>query len=230
MNYYQRQKHNNLKTICAILLIACVILVVNTTLMTYKFFEATRKADELTDMINTQEYIIRQQTKTIQNTRLELDKAKQDLEKSKKENTDLQGLLDKLSLKKTEYGKIDLAAAKEFKVTAYDLSVASCGKSITSRGYGQTRSGYNLSSRTREGAMTIAVDPRVIPLGSRVLVVFKDKKYQRYNGVYTARDTGGAVKGNHIDLFMGDFKNNKESKVVNDFGVTKASVQIIKKS
>lgn len=39
---------------------------------------------------------------------------------------------------------------------------------------------------------TIAVDPRVIPYGTRVMI----------NGiVYTAEDRGGGVKGNHIDIF-----------------------------
>lgn len=51
--------------------------------------------------------------------------------------------------------------------------------------------------RTCTGAIaqanhTIAVDPRVIPYGSRVMI----------NGViYTAEDRGGGVKGNHIDIF-----------------------------
>lgn len=53
--------------------------------------------------------------------------------------------------------------------------------------------------------MLIAVDPTVIPLGSKVLLLFQDDVYKRYNGVYTARDTGGAIKGHKIDLFMGDF-------------------------
>lgn len=40
---------------------------------------------------------------------------------------------------------------------------------------------------------TIAVDPRVIPYGSKVMI----------NGVvYTAEDRGGAVRGNHIDIFF----------------------------
>ena len=41
---------------------------------------------------------------------------------------------------------------------------------------------------------TIAVDPRVIPFGTKVMI----------NGiVYTAEDKGGGVKGNHIDIFCG---------------------------
>lgn len=40
---------------------------------------------------------------------------------------------------------------------------------------------------------TIAVDPRVIPLGNKV----------RMNGKeYVAEDTGGAIKGKRIDLFI----------------------------
>ena len=45
-----------------------------------------------------------------------------------------------------------------------------------------------------QASRTIAVDPRVIPLGSKV----------RMNGrEYVAEDTGGAIKGKRIDLFMG---------------------------
>ena len=40
---------------------------------------------------------------------------------------------------------------------------------------------------------TIAVDPKVIPLGTQVMI----------NGVvYTAEDRGGGVKGKHIDIFF----------------------------
>ena len=51
--------------------------------------------------------------------------------------------------------------------------------------------------RTSTGAIatanhTIAVDPNVIPYGTKVMI----------NGVvYTAEDKGGGVKGNHIDIF-----------------------------
>ena len=70
-----------------------------------------------------------------------------------------------------------------FKTTAY------CPCSQCSEGWGR---------RTSTGAIaasnhTIAVDPRVIPYGSRIMI----------NGViYTAEDRGGGVKGNHIDIFF----------------------------
>ena len=42
----------------------------------------------------------------------------------------------------------------------------------------------------------IAVDPTVIPYGSKVYV-------EAYDKVMSADDTGGAIKGNHIDVFAG---------------------------
>ena len=46
---------------------------------------------------------------------------------------------------------------------------------------------------------TIAVDPRLIPLGSKVYV----PAYRKITGSgwFTAVDTGGAIKGRHIDVF-----------------------------
>lgn len=45
-----------------------------------------------------------------------------------------------------------------------------------------------------QAGRTIAVDPRLIKLGSKV----------RMNGKeYVAEDTGGAIQGKRIDLFMG---------------------------
>lgn len=48
---------------------------------------------------------------------------------------------------------------------------------------------------------TIAVDPSVIPLGSKVKIG---------DTVYTAEDTGGAIKGNRIDIF---FESHKEALI-----------------
>ena len=41
---------------------------------------------------------------------------------------------------------------------------------------------------------TIAVDPEVIPLGSEVMID---------GHIYIAEDTGGAIKGKKIDMFVG---------------------------
>ena len=117
--------------------------------------------------------------------------------------------------------------SQTFTATAYDLSVQSCGKPIGHPQYGITRSGANLAGKTREQAMSIAVDPNVIPLGSQVKITFPEP-YTHFNGVYTANDTGGAIKGKKVDIFMGDFGNNNSNQSVWDFGVREVKVQVLK--
>lgn len=46
----------------------------------------------------------------------------------------------------------------------------------------------------------VAVDPRVIPLGTKLYIESEDGKY--IYGTAVASDTGGAIKGNRIDLFV----------------------------
>lgn len=82
--------------------------------------------------------------------------------------------------------------------TAYDLSVESCGKTPDHPEYGITRSG----TKARPGV--VAVDPRVIPLGTKLYVESLDG-WADY-GFASAEDTGGAIKGKKIDLFMEDSK------------------------
>lgn len=57
---------------------------------------------------------------------------------------------------------------------------------------GKTATGLDL--RANPGAKVIAVDPRVIPLGTKV--------YVEGYGYAVAADTGGAIKGNKIDVFF----------------------------
>ncbi|HOV27478.1 MAG TPA: 3D domain-containing protein [Pseudobacteroides sp.] len=82
--------------------------------------------------------------------------------------------------------------------TAYDLSVKSCGKSPSHPAYGITKTG----TRATIGR-TIAVDPKIIPLNSKVYIEFPDA-YKNLNGVYIAEDTGSKIKGNKIDVFFGE--------------------------
>jgi 3D (Asp-Asp-Asp) domain-containing protein len=61
---------------------------------------------------------------------------------------------------------------------------------------------YSVTGITAKGTRThrgvVAADPRVLPLGSVISVAGAG----RYSGVYVVTDTGAAVTGHHIDIFM----------------------------
>ncbi|WCK52653.1 3D domain-containing protein [Aneurinibacillus sp. Ricciae_BoGa-3] len=71
---------------------------------------------------------------------------------------------------------------------------------------------------------TIAVDPSVIPLGSKVLVSGYDCPLLPKGGlVATASDTGGAIKGNRIDIYVPG-----TSSQVDNFGMQNVTVKVLK--
>ncbi len=116
----------------------------------------------------------------------------------------------------------------DVRATAYDLSVASCGKLPSHPAYGITKSGKSIAGMTREQATCVAVDPKVIPLGSLLYISFENPDYIQYNDIYQALDVGGGVKGRSVDIFLGDFNSTKENFEVRQFGVTKAKVTILR--
>lgn len=113
-----------------------------------------------------------------------------------------------------------------FVITAYDLSYQSCGKRLGNPARGVTASGRNLSGETLESARAIAVDPRRIPLGTKVYIKFKNERYSHLDGYYTATDTGGAINDNRIDLFFGDNYSDEPSDEALRFGHQDAYILI----
>ena len=69
-----------------------------------------------------------------------------------------------------------------FKTTGY------CPCKACSEGWGR----HTCTGATATAGHTIAVDPRIIPYGSKVMIG---------GTIYTAEDRGGGVRGNHIDIF-----------------------------
>lgn len=73
---------------------------------------------------------------------------------------------------------VKLAEGSSFRATAY------CLKGRTAMG-GSVRRGI------------VAADPRVFPLGSRIQI-----HTGPYSGIYTVADTGGAVRGRKLDIWV----------------------------
>ena len=114
-----------------------------------------------------------------------------------------------------------------FTITGYDLSPQSCTKSRSDAGFGITKDGTKLKNKSWKSIKIISADPLVIPLNSKVRLTFIDPKYKKYsNIIYRCADTGSAIIGNRIDLFIED-GNGKVSQEVINFGITKAYVEII---
>lgn len=59
----------------------------------------------------------------------------------------------------------------------------------------------------KEGRYYVAVDPNVIPLGSQMRIW---PNPHNYRGLFTAEDTGGAIKGNKIDIFVWQGKSVRD--------------------
>lgn len=82
---------------------------------------------------------------------------------------------------------------------------------------------YSIEGRTASGVHTregvVAADPRVLPLGSRIRV----HDAGEYDGEYVVRDTGAAVKGQDIDIYIA---NDAEAK---RFGRRAVKVEILER-
>nr|WP_302664870.1 3D domain-containing protein [uncultured Agathobaculum sp.] len=94
---------------------------------------------------------------------------------------------------------------------------------VTATAYHRVEDGGEITaSGTVTQYGTIAVDPRVIPLGSRLYVVSDGGDQSWSYGPGLAEDTGGLIKGTKIDLF---FMTGDEA---DDFGIRPAKVYILK--
>ena len=84
-----------------------------------------------------------------------------------------------------------------------------------------TASAYSIRGRTATGVPVregiIAADPKVLPLGSIVRL-----HAGRYSGLYTVMDTGGAIRGQRIDIF---FPSRAEAI---RFGKKKVKVEVLR--
>lgn len=91
------------------------------------------------------------------------------------------------------------------------LTTAYCPCCDCSEGYGKITS----TGKIPEQGITIAVDPKVIPYGTKVKI--------KGLGTFIAEDCGGAIKGNRIDIY---FESHADTE---RFGVQRRTVFILGK-
>lgn len=82
----------------------------------------------------------------------------------------------------------------QVEATAYCACYKCCGKYPSNKYYGITKTG------TRAKVGTIAVDPKVIPLGTKMYI--EGLNGAKNYGMGKAEDIGGAIKGKIIDLYF----------------------------
>lgn len=114
------------------------------------------------------------------------------------------------SSSKNSKGK-DFSYSKKFTMTAtaYNPSPAENG--------GHTKTAYGLTPQFG----VVAVDPKVIPLGTKLYIESSDGGKSWVYGYCIAGDTGGAIKGNKVDLC---FNTSKECV---KFGRKSATVYVL---
>jgi 3D (Asp-Asp-Asp) domain-containing protein len=101
------------------------------------------------------------------------------------------------------------------------IAAAVCGLCLLACASDENRAGsapihasataYCQSGTTRSGEQTrrgvVAADPRVLPLRTKVRI---DAPHTTHDGVYTVLDTGSAVKGRVVDIYMPDCRAARE--------------------
>lgn len=171
----------NKKLIKIILCTAAVgsVLVMGNVLNARK--EELKKSDML---LKQQQEQIQIQKRKISNLKFEL-RMKEQKNKQLVENCNkLKSTLDNLKSK-------ELISVGQFQITNYTLSPNECTWKPGHTNYGITASG----KRATEG-VTVAADWSVLPKGTKI--------YIEGIGIREVQDTGNLVKGNVIDVFVGD--------------------------
>ncbi len=126
--------------------------------------------------------------------------AKGTLEAVKGEVTVTDGVIVTPDGKTYTYSKV-----MKVKATAYTHTDPGCNKTTAT------------GTTVRWG--TVAVDPRLIPYGTKMYIVSNDGKF--VYGLSAAEDCGGSIKGNRIDLYM------PTTKQCLNFGIRNCTVYIL---
>lgn len=122
-----------------------------------------------------------------------------------------EAILEAAAEEPVEESEPEFVSLGEFKLTAYCACEKCCGEWALNRPVDEAGNPivYGASGEVLAEGTSIAVDKDVIPYGAEVIV---------NDCTYKAQDCGGAIKGNHIDVY---FASHEEAL---EFGVQYAEV------
>jgi len=165
--------------------------------ITNDYQKLKKKHEEL--QIDLQELKLQNQTLQIQNNKLQqtnqdLLKTINEVNKQKEQSEqEVKNLRKKLETFETVSRGESSRKWVRFLATYYDANEPSTGKNPGDPGYGITASGKRVQT-----GITVAVDPTIIPLGTWMLIKYPDGRVEKRQ----AQDTGSAIKGYKIDIYI----------------------------
>jgi 3D (Asp-Asp-Asp) domain-containing protein len=127
------------------------------------------------------------------------------------QKTEMNKMVSKINSLEDELSKYDSLRQLDIVATAY---TAFCNTGCT----GVTAKGTNVANTVyKSGYRVVAVDPKVIPLGSLVYVESEDRSF-----IGIADDTGGDIKGRRMDVLV------RNKSIAYNFGKQDAKVTVIR--
>lgn len=156
-----------------------IILLVTSICIFVNLEDKYTKLNTINESLNI---TIKEQTVAIQTLEAQNKELNNRISELEKENEQLKEKTTKKTT--TKSSSVSSKSLGKFKITAYCNCTKCCGKWAG----GPTASGV-----MPKAGRTIAVDPKVIPLGTKVVIGGK---------TYVAEDTGGAIKGKRIDMYF----------------------------
>lgn len=182
----------------------CVICIVITIYTSYQYTQYKKLVDELNNKVVELETKIDTQNNEFVSEINKMTEYIDEIKKEIQEKENVENEIEPTCLETEE--ESTLVSLGEFKLTAYCSCQKCCGKWALNRPVDENGNEIVIGSSGEVliPKVSIAVDTSVIPHGSEVVI----------NGnTYIAHDTGGAIKGNRIDVYHDNHQEAREFAV-----------------
>jgi 3D (Asp-Asp-Asp) domain-containing protein/cell division protein FtsB len=159
--------------------------------LAWKGYEQDRKNDDIAVQLKQSKLLVAKYDQLNSKLQKENVALKNQVEQLQGDKQGLEFAISKLKQDGTLYMNGHMYFARQ--------TITASASAYTQSDEEQTADGITASGEPVKEGRTIAVDPSVIALGS---LVYIESDSPLVGGFYVASDTGGAIKGNRIDVFM----------------------------